>query len=168
MLSDQALPIAGLGLAALGAVLLLKRHRRLENRRLSTALDNMSQGLCMFDAQCKITLLNRRYLEMYQLSPAIVKPGCSLRELIQHRKDTGLFSGEVETYCKQIIDGIAKGESAPFFVQANDGRIVLAKNEPLPGGGWVATHEDVTEQHRAEQERASIRDHEQRRATIDA
>ena len=53
-------------------------------------------------------------------------------------------------------------------MQASDGRIVLAKNEPLPGGGWVSTHEDVTEQRRAEQERAAIHDQEQRRAVIDA
>lgn len=167
-LADQAVPLAGLGLAALGAILMLQRRRSLQNRQLSTALNNMSQGLCMFDAQRKITLLNRRYLDMYQLSPEVVKPGCSLRELIQHRKDTGLFSGDVELYCKQILDGIAKGESTPYYVQASDGRIVLVKNEPLSDGGWVVTHEDVTEQRRAEQERATIRDHEQRRATIDA
>jgi methyl-accepting chemotaxis protein len=45
---------------------------------------------------------------------------------------------------------------------------VLAKNEPLPDGGWVSTHEDVTEQRRAEEERAAIRDHEKRRATVEA
>ena len=45
---------------------------------------------------------------------------------------------------------------------------MLAKDEPLPGGGWVSTHEDVTEQRRAEQERAAIRDQEHRRATIDS
>ena len=122
----------------------------------------------MFDAQSRITLLNRRYLEMYSLSPEVVKPGCSLRELIEHRMDTGLFSGDVDAYCKQILDGIRTGESTPFYVQASDGRIVLAKNEPLPDGGWVSTHEDVTEQRQAEQERAAIREHEQRRGAIDA
>ena len=54
-----------------------------------------------------------------------------------------------------------------IYVQASDGRIVLAKNEPLADGGWVSTHEDVTEQRRAEEERAAIRDQEQRRAAID-
>jgi methyl-accepting chemotaxis protein len=53
-------------------------------------------------------------------------------------------------------------------VQASDGRIVLAKNEPLPGGGWVSTHEDITERRRAEEERAAIQQQSQRRATIDA
>jgi methyl-accepting chemotaxis protein len=122
----------------------------------------------MFDAQGRIVLSNQRYIDMYNLSPKIVRPGCSLHTLIQHRKDTGLFSRDVEAYCKMILDDMAKGQSSHIYVQASDGRIVLAKNEPLPGGGWVSTHEDVTEQRRAEEERAAIHDQEQRRAVIDA
>src|SRR5262245_41077352 len=115
----------------------------------------------------RITLLNRRYLEMYKLSPEIVKPGCSLKRLIEYRKETGLFAGEVYSYVKNILDAMAQGKSQEHYVKASDGRIVLAKNEPLPGGGWVSTHEDVTEQRRAEQERAAIRDQEERLASID-
>jgi len=144
-------------------------HRRLtaQNRRLITAIDNMSQGLNMFDAQGRITLVNRRYLEMYRLSPEVVKPGCTLRELIEHRRDTGLFSGDVDRYVQSILDD-ARSPGKGNYVQASDGRIVLAKNRPLPDGGWVSTHEDVTEQRRAEEERAAIRDQERRRAAIDA
>ncbi len=144
-------------------------HRQIAQfRRLSTAVDNMSQGLNMFDAQGRITLLNRRYLEMYKLSPEIVKPGCTLQQLLQHRKDTGLFAGDVEPYCRKIMDDMTQGKAMFHYVQASDGRIVLAKNQPLPGGGWVSTHEDVTEQRSAEQERAAIRGQEERRAAIDA
>jgi methyl-accepting chemotaxis protein len=128
----------------------------------------MSQGLNMFDAQGRIQLLNRRYLEMYSLSPEVVKPGCSLRDLILHRISTGLLSGDPDVYCKRILEGIGKGQSTPHYVQASDGRIVLAKNEPLPDGGWVSTHEDVTEQRQAELERSASRDQEHRRAAVDA
>jgi uncharacterized protein YoxC len=160
--------LAGLCLAALMLVAIVHRRLSAQNRRLSTALNNMSQGLSMFDQQGRITLINQRYLEMYKLSPDIVKPGCTLHELIQHRKDTGLFSGDVTAYCKKIMDGIAKGGNSQHYVQASDGRIVLAKNELLPDGGWVSTHEDITEQRHAEAERAAIRDQEKRRAIIDA
>jgi methyl-accepting chemotaxis protein len=159
---------AGLSLALLLCVNVLQRRQNTQNIQMLTALDNMSQGLCMFDAQGCIVLCNRRYIDMYQLSPRIVQPGCSLQNLIRHRSDTGLLSGDVDAYCKKILDVVAKGESMPFYVQASDGRIVLAKNEPLPGGGWVSTHEDVTEQRQVEQERASIRDHEQRRGAVEA
>ncbi len=160
--------LASLCIAALVLAGIVHRRLQVKNRRLLSAIDNMSQGLNMFDAQGRIVLLNRRYLEMYKLSAEVVKPGCSLRQLIQHRKDTGLFSGDVESYSRKIFDEMTQGKSHTHYVQASDGRIVLAKNEPLTGGGWVSTHEDVTEQRYAEQERIAIRDQEQRRATIDS
>ena len=130
------------------------RRLRSQNRRISTALNNMSQGLNMFDAQGRITPLNARYLEMYKLDPKVVKPGCTLKSLIEYRKETGLFYGDVDSYVQKILSAMAQGTSQSHYVQASDGRIVLAKNEPLAGGGWVSTHEDVTEQRHAEQERA--------------
>jgi len=165
--AGQTILLAGLCAVALAAIVLMYRRLRAQNRHLLTAINNMSQGLNVFDAQGRITLLNQRYLDMYKLSPDIVKPGCSLRRLLQHRKDTGLFAGEVEPYCRKIMDDVAAGNPMVHYVQASDGRIVLAKNQPLPHGGWVSTHEDVTEQRHAEEERAAIRDQEQRRATID-
>jgi PAS domain-containing protein len=78
------------------------RRMAMQNCRLSNALDNMSQGLCMFDAGGSVALTNRRYIEM--LSPKIVRPGCTLHELIQHRKDTGLFSSDVNDYCRKILE----------------------------------------------------------------
>jgi methyl-accepting chemotaxis protein len=161
----HALLLVGLAVAALGVVGLLHQRLRAQNRRLADAIDNMSQGLNVFDPQGRITLVNRRYLEMYNLSPDVVKPGVTLRRLIQHRKETGLLSGDVDVHCQRILDSV--GKNTPHYVPASDGRIVLAKNEPLGDGGWVSTHEDVTEQRRAEEERAAIRSQEQRRAAID-
>ncbi len=164
----QPLLLAALAIAALVLVEFWRRRAGAYNRRLSTALDNMSQGLCMFDAQGRIVLRNRRYIEMYKLSPQIVRPGCSLHALIRHRKDTGLFCGDVDAYCLKLLDEAEKGNSTQFYVQSSDGRDVLARNEPLPNGGWVSTHEDVSEQRRAEQERGASHDQNQRRAATDA
>jgi methyl-accepting chemotaxis protein len=160
--------VAGASIALLAAACILYRRLQEQNRRLSTALNNMSQGLNMFDAQGRIILLNKRYLQMYKLSPEVVKPGCTLTRLIEYRKETGLFAGDVDSYVKKILEAMSLGKSQEHYVQASDGRIVLAKNEPLPGGGWVSTHEDVTEQRRAEEERAAIRGQEERRASIDS
>lgn len=166
--AGQAALLASLAVVTFALAAVVHGRLRLQNRRLSSALNNMSQGLNMFDAQGRIILLNTRYLQMYKLSPEIVKPGCTLKRLIEYRKETGLFSGDVDSYVQKIFDAMAQGKSQSHYVQASDGRIVLAKNEPLPGGGWVSTHEDVTEQRHAEQERAAIRDQEQRRAAIDS
>src|SRR3569832_24152 len=162
-----ALLAAGFGVSALAFGVSWYRNVRTENRRLVDAIDNMSQGLNMFDAQPRIVLVNRQYLEMYNLSPDIVKPGCTLRELIEHRKATGLFVDDVDAYCRRIIDNMRNGNSTPHYVQASDGRIVLAKNEPLPGGGWVSTHEDVTERRRARFLGAASREQESRRSAVE-
>jgi methyl-accepting chemotaxis protein len=148
-------------------VAVMQRHMHRQRLQLSTALDNMPQGLCMFDAKGRIVLCNTRYIGMYRLSPKIVRPGCTLRNLIQHRKDTGLLTVDVDAYCRKILDNIANGQALTQYVEASDGRVVLNTNEPLPGGGWVSTHEDVTERRRAEDERTAMRGKELRRASTD-
>jgi methyl-accepting chemotaxis protein len=162
----QTALVAGF-LVAMAAISVLYRRIRSQNQRLVDALDNMSQGLNMFDKDGRITLVNRRYLDMYNLDPKVVKPGISLRELIQARKDTGLFEGDIDAYCARIVDSLKGGNSSGHVVPAADGRLVLAKNEPTPDGGWVSTHEDITEQRRAEQERAASQSQEQRRAVVE-
>ena len=71
---------------------------RQQNIRLDAALNNMTQGLCMFDADETVVVVNRRFLEMYRLSPQVVKPGCTFRELIQHRWEVGLLDADPEQY----------------------------------------------------------------------
>jgi methyl-accepting chemotaxis protein len=161
--------IAILAIVTVGGLVAFVRHLQGKNRQMMSAIDNMSQGLNMFDAQGRITLVNHRYIEMYKLDPAVVKPGTTIRQLIQHRKDTGLLGADidVDAYVAKITGGMASGKSLGHTVNASDGRIVLAKNERLPDGGWVSTHEDVTDQRKAEEERSAIRQQEQRRAAID-
>lgn len=165
-LGGQAV-LAQFSLVLLIAAVIVYRRQHAQHQHLSVGLDNMSQGLCMFDSRGRIVLSNRRYLEMYRLSPDVVKPGLPLRDLILHRKQTGLFTGDVDEYCAGIFERVRTRSELGAYVPAKDGRIVLAKDEPLAGGGWVSTHEDVTEQRNAELERAASRDTERRRAVID-
>src|SRR5450759_3878289 len=83
-IAGQTLLLAALGIAALALVGVWHRRLVVQNRRLSNAIDNMTQGLCMFDAQGSIVLTNRRYIGMYNLSPEIVRPGCSLQEPVSY------------------------------------------------------------------------------------
>src|SRR5262249_29616502 len=123
------------------------KSRELEgaNARFDAALNNMSQGLCLFDADARIVVCNQQYLQMYNLSPQVVQPGCLLRDLIMHRKQAGFFTGDVDQYCQRIVENVAKGEPFSWVVEASDGRFVHVLNRPIASGGWVATHEDVTE-----------------------
>jgi diguanylate cyclase (GGDEF)-like protein/PAS domain S-box-containing protein len=124
-----------------------------ERRQLDTALNNMIQGLVLYDASGRVVTFNRRYIDMYGLSTEIVKPGAELRDLMQHRKETGSFSGDVDEFCSRVIRNIASGRIDQSSMQCADGRSFLAISKPLAHGGWVATMEDITERCKLEQER---------------
>ncbi len=161
---------AGLALALLlllGCAAAMRRMQR-QMTHLDDALNYMSQGLCMFNEAGRIVVCNQQYLRMYKLSPDVVKPGSTLRQLIDHRKETGLFTGDPEQYCREIMDSIALGKSSRWLIGANDGRIVHSINQPMPGGGWVSTHEDVTEQRQLEEQRDEMAEQQRRRGAIDA
>jgi methyl-accepting chemotaxis protein len=143
----------------------LRARRRVA--QLTTALDNMSQGLCMFDAAQRLVLCNQSYLRMYDLSPEVVKPGYTLRQLLQYRIKRGAFTADPERYIAQLMATLAQGKPTHQVVETGD-RAVAMVNTPMPDGGWVVTHEDVTAQHKAEKQRASMSEQEARRKATDA
>ena len=159
---------AGLILALLLAGGFAARHLQAKIRHVTDALNHMSQGLCMFDKSARITVCNQQYLNIYKLSPQVVKPGCTLRGLIEHRKQTGLFSGDTEAYCKQILDSVATGKTSNWYINVGDGRVVHAINEPMPDGGWVTTHEDITEREKLQKQHDDMAEQQKRRRAVDA
>jgi len=130
-----------------------QRHLDEQRQHLDTAISNMSQGFLMFDSSKRIVICNRRYIEMYGLSADVVRPGCAFHELIRHRKETGSFVGDVEAYCADLDSRLARGTTTSLVVEVADGRSIHVVNQPMAGGGWVATHEDITERRHAEKER---------------
>jgi PleD family two-component response regulator len=86
---------------------------------------------------------------MYGLSVEVIKPGCHFRDVIAHRKATGSFEGDVEEYCSRVLRDIRLRQA--MTIETADGRSIRVVNEPLADGGWVATHEDITERIHAEQ-----------------
>jgi diguanylate cyclase (GGDEF)-like protein/PAS domain S-box-containing protein len=149
----SALAIAGVLIAIVRK--LLEQHRAsrerltLEKQRLDRAVNNMTQGLLLFDAEQRMVICNQRYIEMYGLSAEVVKPGCSFRDIIAHRKETGSFAGDVDDYVERVLRDIHVRNS--MVVDTSDGRSIHILNEPLADGGWVATHEDITERRRIEE-----------------
>jgi diguanylate cyclase (GGDEF)-like protein len=119
---------------------------------VDTALNNMSQGLVMFDRSARLIVSNQRYLEMYGLSPEIVRPGCTLLEMFEHRRATDhIFSESAKQYMKELLATVSQGKTLSKITNLSDGRIISVVSRPMGGGGWVAVHEDVTEQKHAEQ-----------------
>jgi diguanylate cyclase (GGDEF)-like protein len=127
---------------------------------LDTVLNNMSQGVLMFDPGTRMVFCNQRYIEMYRLSPEIVKPGCTLRDLLDHRSAVGTFAGDPESYVAKVLADVAEGRTANDIVKSGDGRVFSIVNKPMAGGGWLATHEDITERQRAEERIAHMARHD--------
>jgi diguanylate cyclase (GGDEF)-like protein len=133
---------------------------RAQNVRFDAALNNMSQALLMFDSTARLVISNHRYQEMYALSPESVKPESPLRELLEHRRDAGTFSDDPDSYIETLMTAIAQGKTWGQLIELPDGRTISVVNHPMAGGGWVATHEDITERRQAEKQIAHMARHD--------
>ena len=120
-------------------------HAQTQNVRFNAALNNMSQGLCMFDDDKRLVVCNERYARLYSLPPELVASGTSHEAIIKHRIASGILAkSEREQFA-------ALNKHSPDAVSSRvdkltDGRLIKVVRAPMPGGGWVATHEDVSEQ----------------------
>ncbi|MDA9503325.1 hypothetical protein XI09_00355 [Bradyrhizobium sp. CCBAU 11386] len=119
---------------------------KLINTRFDVAISNMNQGLCLFDADKNLVVSNSRYQQMYDLPDELVRPGTPLQRILQHYADRGETSSLTVDQHVQLMPTQRQQEYA-----LKDHRQILIQRKPLPDGGWVATHEDVTEQKRGEQ-----------------
>ena len=154
-------------LAMLFAGGVVARRTQVDNARMRVAINNMSQGLCMFDGNERLVVCNRRYKELYQLTDEIVKPGRTLASLLEFRIANGSFSRDPDEYRHGLLAAMTQGKTTHTEVKSADGRVVSVINRPMAGGGWVATHEDVSERRDAARERISMQEQQQRRAIIE-
>ncbi|MDH6256794.1 PAS-domain containing protein [Bradyrhizobium sp. BR13661] len=129
-------------------------------RRFDAALNNMSQGLCMLDPSLHVIVCNRRYIEMYGLSPDVVKPGVSMREIMEHSCDLGIHPNTTAAKLyADYVERLREGEHT-LHRHLSDGRIIKLNHKRMEHGGWVVTYEDVTERHKAQARVAHMARHD--------
>ena len=124
-------------------------HR--QKHLLDAAIENLSQGVCMFDADGRVILFNQLFAELMGFSGASLV-GCSLPDLMMRRKEAGEFPGDPHEFSAKVIADIRQGLRIPRVTVTPRGTAVRVVDRPLANGGWVATFEDVTERQRAEAE----------------
>ncbi len=118
----------------------------------------MNHGINMFDADSRLVLANARYLEMYGLQPESVKPGMTVRDLVELRRAAGsFFVDDPEAYIVEIMAAVVERKARQVMRESADGRTISVVSRPVAGGGWVVTHEDVSARWRAERELESTR-----------
>jgi methyl-accepting chemotaxis protein len=137
------------------------------NLRVTAALDNMSQGLGMFDSAARLVICNDRYREMYRLTAEQAYPGCPQLDLLVHRKNMGDFQGDPHEFVRTVKRWVVEGKVSTVQNELN-GRTIMVTSRPMTDGGWVTTHTDVTERRRQDQETDRLTSQEQRRLVIDA
>jgi diguanylate cyclase (GGDEF)-like protein/PAS domain S-box-containing protein len=163
MLSPDALAltIAAAAIALLGMCIVAsiadrraKSLLRDRNLLLDAALNNMVQGVNMFDAEARLVLFNERYLQMYALSPDVVKPGCTIRDLVENRIRSGTFFAiDPEQYIADLTGALLYDRTpSTKTLELEDGRVIAVSSQPMAAGGWVVTHEDITARQRAVKE----------------
>ena len=124
---------------------------RVRNLQFDTAINNMSQGLCFFDAGHRLIVCNDRYVDMYDLPRDHVGPGTALAEIVDMRFEAGSFPAMTrDEYLHWRTNVAVSHEPTDSIVELQNGRTFKIRHRPMPDGGWVATHEDITEQRRSE------------------
>jgi PAS domain-containing protein len=151
------------GVCVVGAISGSRIRRRLgkQNLLLDAALRNMNQGLCMFDAQNRLLVWNERYRAMYNIDRKRIWRGCTIRDLLDARIAAGTFPLNPERYDAELRAALKHGKTYVMTIELADGRVIDVVNQPIKGGGWVATHEDISER------RQAGRELEQTRAFLD-
>ena len=161
--------IASLSFGILGVCLIAAFADRSSKEKLlllHDALDITSHGLVMFDDAGRVVLWNRRYAEIYGLEGRI-NVGCTLRDLMVRRAEAGTPVDNPEQFVQRVMAAARNKEAFRHVFELPNGRTITVANMPRPNGGWVSTHEDVTEREMMAQERAAIQNEQSRREEID-
>jgi diguanylate cyclase (GGDEF)-like protein len=128
---------------------------------MDLAFNNMSQGLCFFDGQQRLIVCNERYLDLYTISPDRVGPGTTLREIVDLRFQAGSCPKMTKAEYLSWRDSISVSDRpSDTVVELQNGKIYKIGHRPMPGGGWVSTHEDVTESKSNEDRLAYLAHHD--------
>ncbi len=138
---------------------LAEKSRELEqaNLRLDRAVNNMGQGLCMFNRKQELVVCNLTYLELYSFSAEKVKPGITFREILEMRAAQGSFHDDIDACIATLSAKMRAGEELTMVMEVGQGRIYRLINRPTADGGWVSTHENITERVRSERELRRMR-----------
>ncbi len=130
------------------------------NARFEAAIENMAHGLCMFDSDRRLAVSNRRYATLYGVDPDKLKAGIDVETVLKLRLEAGSTPKDSETYYAGRMQTAEKNTSSKSVHELTDGRFIAVSHEPLAEGGWVATHEDVTDKMLAESKISHMAHHD--------
>jgi PAS domain S-box-containing protein len=129
---------------------------RLELQRKSTALetilDNITQGISLYDANLTLLACNRRFIDLLDLPPELVRPGTSLEDYLRFNAGRGEYGAcDADQLVAERILRVRQRQNARYQHVRPDGRILDVMTQVLPDGGIVTTYSDITDAKRIEE-----------------
>jgi diguanylate cyclase (GGDEF)-like protein/PAS domain S-box-containing protein len=116
-----------------------------ESSLFHAAIEALPQGVCVFDRQARLAVCNRRYAELYRLDVERLKPGVAWREIVDLRLEARTLPLGVDDYLVLRAPMRLDEQARQWRDKLSDGRTIAVRRQALPDGGWISTHEDVTE-----------------------
>jgi methyl-accepting chemotaxis protein/NO-binding membrane sensor protein with MHYT domain len=139
-----------------------------DSNRVAAALDNLTVGMLIFDAEERLLVCNEPYRKMYNVPADVVRPGHgSLTTMLEYRKANGTFREDADAYLVNLRRALSTGHSTHREPTLTDGRILSVSTHPMRGGGWVAIHENISDRRHIEEERAQLAARDERRRWIE-
>jgi diguanylate cyclase (GGDEF)-like protein len=130
-------------------------------RQIEAVLSNITHGVCLFDGAQRLLVWNRRYLEIYNLPPEAARVGISLKEFLDYRGPSGTMTDlSSAEYLAWTMELAAVGRPSSRVFTLKNGSVIMIHYQPMSDGGWVATHEDITERQKAGADIAFMAQHD--------
>ena len=121
------------------------------NLRLDAALDNMSQGLCLYDAENRLLVSNRRFRDIFGIEAAALPAGLAFLDVLAIVSRASRFQdARAHDLLSEQAAILARGGSGSLCQAIRSGCMVSVDQQRTADGGWIATYEDVTERYEAE------------------
>lgn len=120
-------------------------------RRFEHAVTNMSHGVCLYDAQDRLQLVNEQFCQIYHQPMSTLRVGMRFRDILANSIAVGNYPGQTtDAVWRKRKAFIDQRQPGTFLQELGNGRLIAISHQPLQDGGWVATYEDITERRRAE------------------
>jgi len=137
-----------------------ERLAREKSNELEVILANMRQGISVFDKEARLIHWNQQYVDIFGKLPNEVRIGVTFHELLVAEKARGDFQGDIDEHLSDLIGRLKQGEVVRSLFKHGSGKIISSAHAPLPDGGWIGTHEDVTQREKAAEEIAYAAHHD--------
>nr|WP_246541742.1 PAS-domain containing protein [Roseibium polysiphoniae] len=121
------------------------RRAKKKSAELEATFANMKQGVSVFDSEGCLQIWNQRYIDIFSKPDGEVRHGVAIQTLLDAEKLRGDFEGDVEAHIAQLRQRLQAGETVRSYFKLKTGTLIGTIHAPMPGGGWIGTHDEIAE-----------------------